>query len=113
MAELNDYNPEQYKRLVKNLYNQYEEIKLPPEYASFVENNLLRFLIRLSRYKFVSKQLHPDDNILEIGCGSGLGSIFLSQYCHSVKGIDIEPRLIDEAQSINLRSNVNFETKNF
>ena len=113
MAETKEYAPEKYNQLIKDLYSQYGEIKLPPEYTSFIENNLLRLLIRLSRYKFVAKQLHLDDKLLEIGCGSGLGSIFLSQHCNSVKGIDLEPREIEEAISINLRSNVDFEVKNF
>jgi len=113
ISELNDFDPKKYDQLVKNLYSQYNDVRLPPEYASFVDNNLLRFLIRLARYKFVSKQLHPDDYVLDIGCGSGLGTIFLSQYCNYVKGIDIVNGLIEEAQSINLRSNIDFELIDF
>ncbi len=108
-----EYDPVKYNRLVESLYAQYTEIKLPPEYASFIENDMLRLLIRLARYKFVAKQLHPDDKVLEIGCGSGVGSVFLSQHCHSVKGIDLKSHEIEEAQSINRRSNVDFEVKDF
>jgi 2-polyprenyl-3-methyl-5-hydroxy-6-metoxy-1,4-benzoquinol methylase len=46
---------------------------------------------------------------LEIGCGSGLGAVFLGQHCRSVFGIDVKEHEVAEARSINRRSNVSFE----
>jgi Cyclopropane fatty acid synthase and related methyltransferases len=108
-----DYNEENYKKLVEELYSENPPITLPAEYGLFVKDNLLRLLIRLARYKFVAKMIKKSDNVLEIGCGSGLGAIFLSQNCNSVVGIDLKNHEIEEAKSINRRENVRFECKNF
>ena len=71
------------------------------------------FLIILARYKFVARHLRKQDNILEIGCGSGLGSVFLGQHCRSVKGIDVKEGEVDAARILNLRKNVDFEVTDF
>ena len=102
-------NSKRYKGLVSDRYEKYKNITLPPEYAYFTEDNLF---IRLACYKFVAHMLRPEDRVLEIGCGSGLGAIFLSQHCKSVKGVDVNEREILEAQSINRRKNITFEVKN-
>lgn len=100
-----------FNRLVADLYAKYKSITLPPEYAYFIEDNLLRFTIRLARYKFPARLIRPEDKILEVGCGSGLGAIFLSQHCRSVKGIDVNQREISEARRINRRANITFEVR--
>lgn len=108
MADLDKYN-----ELVKKLYDENPPIELPPEYAWFMKDNILRILLRLSRYKFVTKMLRKSDRVLEIGCGSGMGSIFLSQHCESVLGIDLKQHEIDEARKMNRRQNVAFEVADF
>jgi 2-polyprenyl-3-methyl-5-hydroxy-6-metoxy-1,4-benzoquinol methylase len=80
------------------------------EYDYFVKNDMLRLLIRLARYKFIAKQISSKDCVLEVGCGSGLGSVFLGQHCKSVLGIDLNESEIQEARKINRRRNVKFET---
>jgi len=111
MVDIGTHNqdPEHYRRLVEELYASHPPITLPPEYASFVEGNLLRLLIRLARYKFVARMLKPTDRVLEVGCGSGLGSIFLGQHCAQVTGLEVKTTEIEEARSINRRSNVEFK----
>ena len=107
-------NPDKYGDLVDSLCEEYKEgIKLPPEYAFFFKENLLSFLIRLSRYKFVAKQLNQQDQVLEISCGSGVGSIFISQFYKKVTGIDVKNYEIQEAISINKRENVEYLVKDF
>lgn len=103
-------NPERYRYLVDELYAKYPEVSLPPEYAYFVEKDLLRLLIRLARYKFVVRLIKKTDRILEVGCGSGLGSVFLSQHCAHVTGIDVKATEVEEAMSLCRRENIEFRT---
>lgn len=116
MIDTGKYNKDNklYAQLSKSVYEQYPDgITLPPEYAGFAENNLIQFLIRLARYKFVSRMVKKTDNILEIGSGSGLGSIFIGQHCKSVTGIEIKKTEVEEARKINSRNNVIFRKQDF
>ena len=116
MIDTGTYNKDNklYARLAKEVYEQYPDgITFPPEYAQFTQNNLLQFLIRLARYKFVSRMIKKTDNVLEIGSGSGLGSIFIGQHCKSITGIEIKKTEVDEARIINKRSNVTFREIDF
>jgi len=97
-----------HQELVKRIYEKNPEIILPPEYALFLKDNLLRMLIRLARYKFVSKMIKQTDCLLEAGCGSGVGAIFLGQNCRRVIGVDSSELEIGEAKKINRRDNVSF-----
>lgn len=111
MIDIGSYHrdPERYQQLVDQMYEQHPGITLPAEYAMFVEKDLLRLMIRLARYKFVARMLKTTDRILEVGCGSGLGTIFLSQHCADATGIDVKTTEIAEARSINRRDNVHFQ----
>jgi SAM-dependent methyltransferase len=99
---------EGYRKILEELYLRHPPVTLPPEYAAFVENDLLRFLIRLARYKFVARLIKKEDRLLEIGSGSGLGSIFLSQHCAHVTGLEVKSTEVDEARALNRRENVEF-----
>ena len=104
------YDKKLFKKLMTELYEKYPEgVTLPPEYAEHVDNNLLRVLIRLARYKFVARLVKKTDKVLEVGCGSGVGCIFLAQHSAQVTGIDANSSEIAEARKINRRSNVSFE----
>ncbi len=102
-----------YEKLVTEMYDDNPPITLPAEYASFIKDNQLRLLIRLARYKFAARLLKSNDKIMEIGCGSGLGSIFMAQHCAHVTGLDIKKGEIDEAIAINRRDNVTFIVEDF
>lgn len=104
------YNADQegYRKLVEEMYARHPPITLPPEYAAFIENDLLRLLIRLARYKFVARLVKKTDRLLEVGSGSGLGSVFLSQHCAHVTGLEVKSTEIEEARTLNRRGNVEF-----
>jgi SAM-dependent methyltransferase len=109
--DIGNYNadPEQYQQLVDDLYTNNPSITLPPEYAAFIQSDQVRLLIRLARYKFVARLVKSSDWVLEIGSGSGLGSIFIGQHCAKVTGIDVKTTEVEEARSINRRPNVEFK----
>ena len=112
MIDTGSYNKDQelYTKLVEEMYARYPDgIKLTSEYAEFLQDNTMSFLIRMARYKFVARQLKPTDRVLEVGSGSGLGCTFLGQHCQEVTGLDIKTTEVEEARSICKRDNVKFE----
>ena len=114
--DIRKYNRDsaEYRKYIKELYFKYKNgINLPPEYAQFVQEDLLRLCIRLARYKFIARIIKKTDYLLEVGCGSGLGSIFLSQHCSHVTGIDVKTTEIEEAIILNKRDNVSFKVQDF
>ena len=116
MADAGKYNKNQelYQSLVDKMYEEYDGgVNLPPEYGMFFEKDLLRLLIRLARYKFVARQLTKNDTVLEVGSGSGVGTIFLGQHAKEAVGIDIKSTEVEEARSINKRENVRFICDDF
>ena len=107
-------DPVLYESLVRELYEQYPDgITLPPEYAAHVEHDLLRLTIFLARYKFVARLVRKTDHILEIGSGSGLGSLFLGQHAGQVTGIDIRTTAVEEARALNRNPKVDFLVADF
>lgn len=108
--DVGHYNldPEEYKRLIEQMYKDYPPITLSPEYAHYIQDNMLQLLIRLARYKFVSRMIKKTDDVLEIGSGSGIGSVFLGQHAAKVTGLDNKGYEWKEAQALNRRSNVSF-----
>jgi 2-polyprenyl-3-methyl-5-hydroxy-6-metoxy-1,4-benzoquinol methylase len=104
---------ERYQHLIEEMYETYPPITLSPEYAHFIQDNLLRFLIRLARYKFIARLIKDTDDVLEVGAGSGLGTIFLGQHAAKVTGLDIKQYELDEARAINRRENVTFLLQDF
>ena len=102
-----------YDRLIKNMMNEYRPLKLGFEYSYFIQDNLLQFLIRLSRFKFASKMLKPSDKVLEIGCGSGLGTNFLAQFVKHVKAIDVKAGELQEARLVTRRKNITYQRVDF
>lgn len=75
------------------------------------DSNYLMLLIKLSRYKFAAKMLDSEDRVLELGCGSGVGTYFLSQYCKEIRGVDINEEAIEAAKKNSCSAcNIQFET---
>lgn len=59
---------------------------------------LILFLKQKKAYLFTSKHC-VDKRVLDCGCGSGYGSIFLSGYANQVIGVDINEEVIDYCTS--------------
>jgi 2-polyprenyl-3-methyl-5-hydroxy-6-metoxy-1,4-benzoquinol methylase len=111
MIDTGIYNRDQaeYSKIIEEWYERFPQgVTLPAEYAHFVQDNLLRLYIRLARYKFVARLIKKTDRLLEVGSGSGVGAMFLSQHCAHVTGIEIKTTEVEEAQSINQRANLEF-----
>ena len=109
--DIGSYNKNQAEsqRLTEEVYGKYPDgVTLTSEYAELVQDNLLHVLIRLARDKFVTKMLKKTDSVLEVGSGSGLGAIFLAQHCNHVTGIEVKTTEVEEARTLNKRSNVEF-----
>jgi len=58
-----------------------------------------RFMMVLSRYKFVSKMLAGKRHVLEAGCGDGYGAPVVLQEVYSFVGVDHEPEVIKSAKA--------------
>ena len=52
----------------------------------------------LARYKFVARLLHPSESVLDVGCGYGYGTKFLSKYCAKAIGCDINAICVEAAK---------------
>ena len=63
------------------------------EGVSFKENPLELFIL-LARYKFAARLLEKNADVLDAGCGLGLGSVFLSKFSQQVTGIDFDQEMI-------------------
>lgn len=71
---------------VKSILNNVEGIEF--------KKNPIDFFITLARYKFAARLLKTNDIVADVGCGTGLGSIFLSKFCKKVVGLDYDHQLI-------------------
>ena len=106
-------DPENFEHLYVEFFKSYKDVVMPPEFSYLLKDNLMRLLLQLARYKFAARVLRPSDSVLEVGCGMGMGTLFLGQNCRSVKGIDSNARNISEAKNTGFCKNVSFETADF
>jgi 2-polyprenyl-3-methyl-5-hydroxy-6-metoxy-1,4-benzoquinol methylase len=107
-GNVDKHDPELYDRLVAEQHRQYPSILLPPEYAELLETNTLQVLVKLARYKFIARLIRKTDDVLEVGSGTGLGSIFLAQHAKHVTGVEIKPHDHAASTAVNRRNNVTF-----
>ncbi len=107
---MNDkYDLAKYEQLVREQHAQFSSITLPPEYAELLEVNTLQVLIKLARYKFAARLLKKKDDVLEVGSGTGIGAMFLSQHTKHVTGLEIKQHDYEAACAVNRRKNVEFK----
>lgn len=72
----------------------------------------LQFLRHLAAYEFVKGQINPENIILEVGCGEGYGSNYLSKSCKEIIGIDVEKSAIEHAKKKYTSANCSFKEYN-
>lgn len=68
-----------------------------------IENPLMT-TIKYSRYKFIAKMISSNDVVLDLGCGTGISSLFYSNYCKKVYGYD----LLSEFVEVKKKNNIKF-----
>jgi 2-polyprenyl-3-methyl-5-hydroxy-6-metoxy-1,4-benzoquinol methylase len=107
------HDPARYERLVRELEEKFPPITLPPEFAQFVTENTLQMVVKLARYKFVARMLKSTDDVLEVGSGAGVGSLFLAQHAARVTGLEIKAGDFKAACALNRRDNVEFKHQDF
>lgn len=74
-----------------------------------IHHTMEDLLYHLARYKFVGRFLKKNWDVLEVGCGTGYGSNFLSQFCNSINGCELDPELVSSASNkFNEKSNLTY-----
>ena len=61
--------------------------------------NPLDFFIILARYKFGTRFIKKTNKVIDVGCGHGLGSVFLSKYANLIIGADQDKDLVNKNNS--------------
>jgi len=97
------------KKLIQDMYinhvNEYsksEEQWFGPLSSFKLRHDPKYIIFMLSRYKAASKFLRGKNNILEIGCGDGIGIPILLQEVDKVHGIDLENIFIEDNKKRNM-----------
>lgn len=81
--------------LFRNDKGEVSEMLDKVEWYSF-SSDPLAFLVDIARYKFIGRMLKHTDIVIDVGCGSAVGSVMLSKFCAKVIAIDIDAELIDK-----------------
>lgn len=97
---------EDFELLMNKQFDDFSAIPTPPEISELLQTNTLQLLIKLARYKFATKLLRRSDDVLEVGSGSGVGTMFLAQHAAKVTGIELVERNYAAAKETCRRDNV-------
>jgi 2-polyprenyl-3-methyl-5-hydroxy-6-metoxy-1,4-benzoquinol methylase len=108
MNTMEKYDPVRYNQLVAEQHANFPPLTVPPEFSELFQINTLQILVKLARYKFVARLIRRSDDVLEVGSGSGIGTMFLAQHAKHVTGLEITKHDFDAACSVNRRDNVVF-----
>lgn len=102
MSDENQYWKDVYKNKVK--FASKKDGTVIPWEINTVDPNLKDFLEHSNL---------NTGNLLELGCGSGYDSAYLSDYGFNVTGIDVSEDVIELSKKIHINSKVNFITADF
>jgi SAM-dependent methyltransferase len=67
------------------------------------------FIVSLNRYKFARRLIKSTDVVLDISCGTGYGSNYLSKYSKEVVGLDVDNSTLEQARKSYSNKNLKFE----
>lgn len=80
-----------------------------PDYIDVMNSNGMQAgNTSLYRYKFVKKFLSPEDVVLDIACGTGYGSNYLSDFAKLVTGADLSLLPLKKAKNAYSKNNLTF-----
>jgi 2-polyprenyl-3-methyl-5-hydroxy-6-metoxy-1,4-benzoquinol methylase len=86
-------------------------VALGSEMSYQYQSNPKNILSSLSYYKFAAKLIGKNKNILDIGCGEGLGTFLLAKECGFAHGIDLDSNAIKIAKQNFFDANIAFTVK--
>lgn len=58
-----------------------------------------RLVFTLSRYKFVAKMLEGAEQVIEVGCGDGMGARIVGQFVRNITVTDFDPVFIEDIKA--------------
>ena len=99
------------RNFFRNLDGSIREILDNVEGIVFNESPL-DFFILLARYKFAIRFIKKTNKVIDVGCGHGLGSVFLSKYANLIIGADQDKELVNKNTS-NYKKIKNLQFKHF
>lgn len=73
-----------------------------------INNTMEDLLYHLARYKFIGRQIRKTWDVLEIGCGTGYGSNFLSQFAKTVNACELDTSLLVRAKEKFVKPNLTY-----
>lgn len=82
------------------------ERRMPRRYSGF--NALLKSCV-MARLRYVLPYVHMDYDILDLGCGTGWNTKYVSLYCRHIWGIDISHEAIKYAKKHNDAKNITWK----
>jgi 2-polyprenyl-3-methyl-5-hydroxy-6-metoxy-1,4-benzoquinol methylase len=92
-----------------------EHLELGPYFAQQALHSPRHLLFTLARYKFAAKLLPVGRtvDVLELGCGEGLGTMMLAERAGRTLGVDFDEDAIRHAQSTLGRDGIEFAQADF
>ena len=75
-----------------------ERVTLSPHWSYNILNDPKRLAFVLSRYKFAARTATKNLNVLELGCGDGLGGLLLAEFAKHYTGVDSDHEAIEMAR---------------
>ncbi len=82
--------------------------RIGPEDFTSIEKYFI-LLLHKYNYKIARENISPNNNVLEVGCGEGFGTNFLSPYAKKIVGIDVDKNIIEHCNKKYTSSNCSFK----